>query len=53
MIYLANCLFLHNTEMSSSRLADLREKSKKRKEYLKVTLGVDNLAEALGSESCC
>ena len=36
--------------MSSSRLAELREKSKKRKEYLKVTLGVDNLAEALGSD---
>ena len=34
----------------SSRLAELREKSKKRKEYLKVTLGVDNLAEALGSD---
>ena len=34
----------------SSRLAELREKSKRRKEYLKVTLGVDNLAEALGSD---
>ena len=34
----------------SSRLAELREKSKRRKEYLKVTLGVDNLSEALGSD---
>jgi len=34
----------------ASRLAEYREKSKKRKEYLKVTLGVDNLSEALGSD---
>jgi len=34
----------------SSKLAEYREKSKKRKEYLKVTLGVDNLSEALGSD---
>jgi hypothetical protein len=38
-----------NLEMAS-RLAEYREKSKKRKEYLKVTLGVDNLSEALGSD---
>ena len=36
--------------MSSSKLAELREKSRKRKEYLKVTLGVDNLSKALGSD---
>ena len=35
----------------TSRLAELREKSRKRKEYLKVTLGVDNLSEALGSDT--
>ena len=34
----------------SSKLAELREKSRKRKEYLKVTLGVDNLSQALGSD---
>jgi mRNA (2'-O-methyladenosine-N6-)-methyltransferase len=36
--------------MSSSRLQELREKSRKRKELLKHTLGVENLAEALGTE---
>jgi mRNA (2'-O-methyladenosine-N6-)-methyltransferase len=36
--------------MSMSRLQELREKSRKRKELLKHTLGVDNLAEALGTE---
>jgi mRNA m6A methyltransferase non-catalytic subunit len=36
--------------MSMSRLQELREKSRKRKELLKHTLGVENLAEALGSE---
>ena len=35
----------------TSRLAELREKSRKRKEYLKVTLGVENLSEALGSDT--
>ena len=35
----------------TSRLAELRQKSKLRKEYLKVTLGVDNLSEALGSDA--
>ena len=34
----------------TSRLAELRQKSKLRREYLKVTLGVDNLSEALGSD---
>ena len=34
----------------SSRLAELREKSRKRKELLKVTLGVDNISEALGCD---
>lgn len=36
--------------MNSSRLQELREKSRKRKELLKHTLGVDDLAEALGTE---
>ena len=36
--------------MSLSRLQELREKSRKRKELLKHTLGVDDLAEALGTE---
>ena len=36
--------------MSISRLQELREKSRKRKELLKHTLGVDDLAEALGTE---
>jgi mRNA (2'-O-methyladenosine-N6-)-methyltransferase len=36
--------------MSLSRLQELREKSRKRKELLKHTLGVEDLAEALGTE---
>jgi len=36
--------------MSSNLLKELREKSKKRKELLKHSLGVDNLSEALGSD---
>jgi len=35
----------------ASKLAEYREKSKKRKEYLKVTLGVENLSEALGCDN--
>ena len=34
----------------ASRLQEYRERSRKRKEMLKVTLGVDNLTEALGCE---
>jgi len=34
----------------ASRLQEYRERSRKRKEMLKVTLGVDNLSEALGCE---
>merc|ERR1719334_225726 len=36
--------------MSSHLLKQIREKSRKRKELLKHSLGVDNLSEALGSD---
>ena len=35
----------------SSRMEEIREKSRKRKELLQKTLGINNLSEALGDET--
>ena len=37
--------------MSTNRMQELREKSRKRKELLQHTLGVKNLSEALGADT--
>ena len=50
--YQASTLFQRGeaAERMGSRLAEYRERSRRRKELLKVTLGVDDLSAALGCE---